>query len=329
MLKLKYLFDNPELAKVLVNYWEHDAESLELFQYFRISSNAIYPFRSKGNIHLLRFAPIEEKDIDCVAAELDFIDYLKGYGIPVLEAVPSKKGKYLEQVETPWGTYLSSVFKRVDGQQLGELPLTLKMCRLQGISLANLHMASADYKPKHTCRKSYLDCLENMATMLQGKPQEALARAELHLLSKAFDLLEKDNDSYGLIHYDFELDNLFYDKNQQKMSIIDFDDAMYHWYAQDVYLALRSIHEESETVDTDALESAFVTGYESVRTMPAAYASHRELFERFANLYKYCRILKATEERCLEEPEWMVELRNHLSKLKARASMYFGRELME
>lgn len=329
MLKLKYLLDNPELAKVLVKHWEHDAESLELFQYFRISSNAIYPFRAKGQIHLLRFAPIEEKNAACVMAELDFIDYLKGYGIPVLEAVPSKNGKYLEQVETPWGTYLSSVFKRVDGQQLGELPLTYEMCKMQGVSLANLHKASSAYKPKHSCRLSYAECFTSMDSLLKGKSQEALARAELQLLSESFEQLGKDCDSYGLIHYDFELDNLFYDKNQQKMSIIDFDDSMYHWYAQDVYLALKSIREESDPIDSVELERAFLSGYESVRPMPEAYETHRELFERFSNLYKYCRILKATEEPLVDEPEWMKELRVHLCKAKAKASVYFGRELME
>lgn len=56
MLKLKYLFSNESLAEMLLGNWTYDPESLHLFQYYRISSNAIYPFRSAGNGQFLRFA---------------------------------------------------------------------------------------------------------------------------------------------------------------------------------------------------------------------------------------------------------------------------------
>lgn len=61
MLTLKYLFQHNDLAEMILKNWSYDPESLDMFQYYRISSNAVYPFRDQGEVRLLRFAPVEEK----------------------------------------------------------------------------------------------------------------------------------------------------------------------------------------------------------------------------------------------------------------------------
>lgn len=48
MLKLKYLFQHHDLAEMILKNWNYDPESLDMFQYYRISSNAVYPFRDQG-----------------------------------------------------------------------------------------------------------------------------------------------------------------------------------------------------------------------------------------------------------------------------------------
>lgn len=49
MLKLRYLFENYDLAKEALENWKHDEDALdEMLPQFRISSNAIYPFCQGG-----------------------------------------------------------------------------------------------------------------------------------------------------------------------------------------------------------------------------------------------------------------------------------------
>lgn len=83
LLKLKFLFNNEDLAEMIVKNWTYDEDSLEMFQFYRISSNAIYPFRYKGKIRLLRFAPVKEKSKQNLEAELEFISYLRTNGFPI------------------------------------------------------------------------------------------------------------------------------------------------------------------------------------------------------------------------------------------------------
>ena len=64
MLKLKHLYENFELAKECLNCYDVDKEASDMmFNHFRISSNAIYPFRTTGDgrICFLHLSPLEEK----------------------------------------------------------------------------------------------------------------------------------------------------------------------------------------------------------------------------------------------------------------------------
>ena len=67
MLRLKYLYENYDLAKFALENWKYDIDTLdEYLQNFRISSNAIYPFLCQGNIRFLRLSPVSEtrKDLE-------------------------------------------------------------------------------------------------------------------------------------------------------------------------------------------------------------------------------------------------------------------------
>ena len=78
MLQLKYMFENYELAKHALTNWNHDEESLDAYlKYFRISSNAIYPFKGCGKRCFLRLAPVEEKQEENLRGELAFLQYLQ------------------------------------------------------------------------------------------------------------------------------------------------------------------------------------------------------------------------------------------------------------
>lgn len=127
MLKFKYLFDNRDLAVMILKNWEHDPSSLEMLNFFRISSNAVYPFKCSGNIRFLRFSPCEEKDKINLIGELDFIRYLRHNGFPALSTVLSKSKKELLEVSTPWGNYFAVVFETVSGTRLTDIEYTYRV----------------------------------------------------------------------------------------------------------------------------------------------------------------------------------------------------------
>ena len=324
MMKLKYLFDNPELAHMLLKNWDYDESSLDMFRSYRISSNAIYPFTTNKQVHLLRFCPTSEKIKDNLIAELEFLAYLRNNRYPVVASVRSKTGEEIVQKLTPWGEYFASVFKRVSGAQLSDLPLDNDLLFTFGSALGQLHKLSSQYKAPVTKRWTHVDVLGWIEKTLTNISTEAAALQELIYIIEKLSQLPINSENYGLVHYDFELDNVFYDHPTKSCSVIDFDDAMYHWYVMDIEQALDSLKGEVAESEFAQKETLFLEGYKTHYAIDPELFESRLLFRRFANLYGYARISRAIQETWENEPDWLIELRVKLDGALQQRSAYFG-----
>ncbi|MBM7613790.1 phosphotransferase enzyme family protein [Alkaliphilus hydrothermalis] len=327
MLKLKHLFSNIDLATMIVSNWEYD--DLEPLQYWNISSNAIYPFKNKEEMYFLRFAPNDEKHKDNIEAELEFLLYLQNQGYSAIQPKTSKQGRLIEVVDTPWGQYYASVFNRVKGDCLGRVELTEKMITLWGKALGNLHLLSSGYNPTGGKRRSWEDHLEWIKNVLSEFPNQEKPLEEVQILETYFKNLPITNDNYGLIHYDFELDNVFFDKETKEITPIDFDDSMYHWYGMDLERAINSIKDELEPDKVEEAIKSFLEGYQSVKPLSEETLDQLHVFQRFGNLYGYTRVLRSINEKWENEPEWMVNLRGKLEGVLERRSEQFSMPLIK
>lgn len=322
MLKLKYLFSNVDLAEMIVKNWEYD--SLELFKYWRISSNAIYPFSNQEKVCLLRITTIDEKSEESILAELEFLRYLKSKDYSVIEAEPSKNKRELEIVNTPWGKYYAAVFKRVKGNALDDIEITDDIALLWGRSLGRLHKLSKDYIPVGAKRCSWLDKINWVKEVLADFPEEKEAIREAEILKEVFSSLAVTDENYGLIHYDFELDNVFYDEKTNTITPIDFDDSIYHWYAMDIEQTIDSIRNELPAERVEQVAKLFMEGYCLEYNISEEMIKLFPVFRRFADLYGYVRILRSTQEKWDNEPEWLEKLRTKLSCLMNKRGSKFG-----
>ncbi|WP_199617501.1 phosphotransferase enzyme family protein [Paenibacillus alkalitolerans] len=314
MLKLKYLFNNVDLAEMILKNWDYDEQSIDMFKHYRISSNAIYPFKYEGKTRLLRFAPMTEKLKANILAELAFISYLRDNGYGVLEPVESKRGEELVEARTPWGDYFASVFKRVSGVQLKNTDSSDAIIFSYGKALGRLHFLSSQYTPGTDKRWSYSDVLDWIEDVLSDFPEESAARKETKLLKDYFASVPKTQSNYGLVHYDFEYDNVFYDDESNSCNVIDFDDAMYHWYAMDIVQVLDSLRDCIPSEAFNHKKQCFMDGYASEYDIPQDVEEMSPACRRFGKLYGYVRILRSIAERWDNEPDWLMDLREKLSK---------------
>jgi len=143
MLKLKYLFENYDLARKCLAFYDYDEESLDdMLSYFRISSNAIYPFCKKDDINevcFLRLSPSEEKPFSSVAAEIYLIKWLNEKGFSAMKPVAMKTGEFAKEMHTEWGTFNMSCFAKVPGDSLEDTKGSLSVIRGYGQILGKLH----------------------------------------------------------------------------------------------------------------------------------------------------------------------------------------------
>jgi Ser/Thr protein kinase RdoA (MazF antagonist) len=192
-----------------------------------------------------------------------------------------------------------------------------------GEALGRLHQLSNEYTPSRPGRWSHKDVLEWILAVLADFPEEAAAVAEARLLGDYFAGQPATPGNYGLIHYDFELDNVFYDEATDAISVIDFDDAMYHWYAVDIEQALDSLQSEVAPEAYGHKKKCFMDGYISRYSLPGDGPSMAAC-RRFADLYGYARILRSAAEHGENEAEWLTALRSRLVSACAAKASHFG-----
>lgn len=312
MMKLKYLFENFDLAREALTYWPHGEEALsESLTHFRISSNAIYPFFDLGGLCFLRLAPEEEKLKANILGELDFMRYLRENGFPAMEAIPSITGETLLTLTTRWGVWYACAFRCVPGTSIEDTPLTETILLEYGRTLGRLHTLSAQYVP--TAEKwSYREALAWVREVLTAYAAPKAALAELNDVRAALDALPRTAQTFGMVHYDFEPDNVFWDEETQHCAVIDFDDGMLHFFSLDVEQALDALSDAADEEHLPWARDCFMRGYLQVRPFTPEQEATRPLMRRFIDLYGYARLLRSVAERFADEPEWLVGLRGKL-----------------
>lgn len=294
------------VAREIGSRWEADPGSL---QFFRASANVVFKFTRGSRGYVLRFNHAEERTRAGVEAEVAYVNHLAAQGFRVARPVPSRHGNEVESVPTPLGLFHAVVFEALPGRQFDLDELTPDMVVQWGGALGRLHQASQGYAG--TGRASWQDHLTTVAASLP--PEEQAARDLLHRLHEQLGQLRTDEHLFGLIHFDFELDNLIW--TEDGPGVVDFDDSARYWFAADIAYALRELFDDRpEQVDLGHKHlQSFVRGYRAVRSLDQEQLAHLPLFLKLHNLLTFARIGRALRTPAPQDaPRWVTGLENKL-----------------
>lgn len=176
------------------------------------------------------------KQID---AELDWLFYLKSKNIHFAQPLPSAAGNWVETIADARLSFFVTVFKATKGKALShQEDFTRERMHNWGHFIGSLHTATKDYLPK--------SAIEQRPAWHQEKLFLAVKRqcGPSHPLKCHFKQLQTwlgdqvyDADCFGLIHADIHHGNFLVDNND-RITVFDFDDCHYHWYAYDLAVAI-------------------------------------------------------------------------------------------
>lgn len=311
MLKLKYLYENFDLARKCMELYDCDKDSAEeMMQYFRISSNAIYPFRLRqenDKVCFLRLSPIDEKKPSEVESEICMLEWLRKKEFPAMQVVPMKDGRLFGQIHTEWGDYNVSCFEKVPGNSLEDTKGNQAVIRGYGKILGELHALMKEY-PYPETRRNHKDLLEEITERMQKYGASDIVWKEVSAVSKELGQLSVSVSYYGIIHYDFEADNVFYNGQDETFHVIDFDDAICCWYSLDVVRALDALEEIGENLTIEEKKQCFLSGYQSVTTLTQEQIQSLSLMRRLVHLQEYATLLHVLSEEIQDMPDWMTML---------------------
>jgi Ser/Thr protein kinase RdoA (MazF antagonist) len=279
----------------------------------RASANFAFIVKAEGRNYLLRFNHESERQAAFIAAELAFIAHLAARGVRVARPLPSLAGRLMESVPTPFGLCHGALFEFLPGEQLELEALDPEKIRRWGRALGEMHRAGEGLKiggrPDWSAQ---LDWLRQVVPR-----RETLVWREADAVAERLQALPRSDANFGLIHYDFEPDNLVW--SGAEIGIFDLDDCAYSWFAMDIVNALGS-----ELFDdcigrfdfTNPRLQGFLEGYRSARPIDDAELQWAPLFLRLDNLIAFARVYRSIAAGPVaDEPQWTTDLRQKLQRM--------------
>jgi Ser/Thr protein kinase RdoA (MazF antagonist) len=199
--------------------------------------NFIYEIQVAGQPRILRIAHSLHRTPAMVAGEIDWINYLADHGVSVPRALPSLQDRLVEVIPAADGSEFSAVtFTKAPGKRAGREDWANGLPKALGQLLGRMHALTKEYRvpDPRIKRPEIFDELENFAVRYLPAGEEAVIRKYDELLAYLH-TLPTTPDVYGLVHQDAHAGNFFLQDG--RITLFDFDDCLYGWYAYDIAMA--------------------------------------------------------------------------------------------
>jgi Ser/Thr protein kinase RdoA (MazF antagonist) len=233
---------------------------------------------------------------------LEWVSYLASHAAPVSPILASKNGRLLEQLEFEGSIYNLTAFEKAQGTLAENIPPSDWSPELYcsiGAAVGKFHRISATYQPSHRLltRLQWQDSYEIHEATIKLAPTSDPARAKLAALLDELQQLPSSPADFGLIHDDLHFAN-FLVHPDGNITIIDFDDCQYGWFAMDIAMALFDVLVLCNASDDDErvtfarqFLSSYLSGYRQEKDIAAYWLSQIPNFLKLKELCIYADLL--------------------------------------
>lgn len=203
--------------------------------------NVVYTCEKEGtDVKILRIAFLNDRSREDYLGEVEYIRYLFEHGGSVSDVINSRNGNLLEEITHQNYTFFVCLFKKAKGKMLVENNYQYR----EGVSiteyyyncgkvLGKLHQLSKEYSPIHR-RYSFFDKY-NVEYINKLIPSSlTLLKEKLVKLLKTLEGLDRNSESFGMIHFDFNDGNYKIDFDTGQITVYDFDNSCFGWYMYDL-----------------------------------------------------------------------------------------------
>lgn len=276
-------------------------------KWWRSSASHVFVLPDPRGKRYLRFVPDAYRSAGAVEPVSVLMHRLAADGAPVVSPVPTETGSLTATVPTALGTMHAMVVEAAAGHEFDAEDLTDDLAREWGRALALVHDAAAGID---------VDLPDAFAELteipVRFAKDPALVKAAARLADRLA-RLPRDRSRFGVVHGDFELDNLAWDAG--RATAFDFDEAAQSWYAADIAYALRDLTGPDGEPDPARrhLVHAFLAGYRGMRALDDSDLGNLRLFAGAHAACSAVRIARALDSSGADEPEWRAELRADLT----------------
>ena len=300
-----------QLALEAAKLWRGESVSL---RHINDSENHVYSFIASEKRRFLRLTSSHHRSLSQIEAELDFIRYLHQGGVSVSLPLTSLNGLAVEKMQCASHNFLACVFEEAEGEpfEFNSHEANMRHFRLRGQTLGRIHALAKKYAPPANSRRVAWDeddCILNAESYLPRS--ESVVWAEYNQLMEWLRKLPKDEQSFGLIHGDFGATN--YRHKDDRLTVFDFDDCCYHWFAYDLAI---TIYPHGWRKEAGALLDSLLEGYYEENCRDARLTRDLMNFCRLRLLYMFLTYAKKWGFSDLSDRQasWFAQKRGNIAR---------------
>jgi len=253
------------------------AGPIESFLLYR-GMNDVYLIQGAKERFALRVWRKTYRDVDEVAYELNWLEYLKERGFPASTALRTRDGDLYFKVISPEGVRAVALYDWAPGKKFGER-LDIRTAERIGARFAEMHLLGLEYAGNHrfTAENAvrFQVTVPALLDFVYDRPDDLRDYAIIsERLTAKLIALENENVPMGICHCDFHPSNVHVADDGQ-ITFLDFDGAGEDFFMQDVknYVWGNLFYGYDA-----AYGDAFERGYETVRPFTEAEKHYGELF---------------------------------------------------
>ncbi|MDQ1145893.1 Ser/Thr protein kinase RdoA (MazF antagonist) [Bacillus sp. SORGH_AS 510] len=253
--------------------------------------NSVYTYYKDGKEYILRVSNRNRKSLSALENELKFIAALEKEEVSVSRPVPSKYNLLIESVDH----FFVVAFEKAQGVPVDVTDANVWNSDVfynWGKQIGRMHKASQRIqldRPKWTKEEpDLLDLLPKIESNL-------IKERYTELLDKLRDF-QQDSHLFGLIHNDFHQGNFFV--KDRRITIFDFDDCAYHWYAYDLAVSFYHAYWQASSFTPEQTDFSknfwhhFLKGYYEEHTIDIEMLEQIPTFLKIREIFLYMLFLE-------------------------------------
>jgi len=265
----------------------------------------MYEFERDAGEYVLRVGHSLRRNEALIRGEVDWINYLAAGGASVARAVLSEQGNLVEAVDDgQGGQFLATAFVRARGRPPWEVGWAPALVETYGQLLGRMHALTQCYTPPDpSWRRPQWDDAIMLEVEGYLPPSDGAVAARFRALMEHLQSLPRDGESYGLIHFDAHEANMFVDE-AGTLTLFDFDDCNYSWFANDIAIVLfyKAMGKEDVQGYTREFMTRFLRGYRRENRLDPVWLSEIPHFLKLREIDLYAIIHRSFDVDNLEDP---------------------------
>ncbi len=281
--------------------------------------NFMYEYQKDGKDYILRVSHSSHRDYNQAMGEIEWVNYLYENEICVPKIIKSNNGNIIEVIkpnhnddELSKMPFLAVTFDKAEGSPVRRIDYNDTMINEWGKTMGKMHRLTKKYKPSSLIYKRHILMEDDDYTFNLIKNKNPLIFDKCIKHKERFKGLSTDIDSFGLIHTDFHGGNFFYEPDKNKITVFDFDDCAYGWFADDIGIVLYysiwgyPYGEERKRFVIDFFKK-FINGYSKENELDKKWLKYIKHFITMRDMVLFHALEKHGEDNLEENLKQLVE----------------------